>query len=412
MRTFIKLFFIACFAATVSCSSDDDQPDKLPKAEPIILKSEFNNKLQGGNRFALNLFKATYKNEDTENVFLSPLSVDMALGMTWNGANGETKNQMQSVLGNDGYSPEDINEYAKSLREALLKVDPSTQISIANSIWYKSGFQVEKSFIDINKANYNAEVEGLDFSSADAVTRINNWVANNTKNKITEIIDQIPASAVMYLVNAVYFKGIWVSKFDKNNTVDDYFEAENNQKQQVKMMCQTSDFPYTEDINTRYMEMPYGNEAFSMVIMLPQSGKNINDVINSLTPASWNEAIDRLRSCKVNVKMPRLKIACEYEMSESILPEMGMKLPFMPRVADFSKINPFGDLHISEVKHKTYVEINEEGTEAAAVTSIGMELTSEPTITDYFVNEPFVFAIREKSTGIILFIGKIGVIKQ
>ncbi|MDR1090083.1 MAG: serpin family protein [Prevotella sp.] len=412
MKTFkfIPLFLFVL----LSCSSDDTRVAELPDAEPIVLKTQFDNKLKNNNVFAFDLFKATYKNEDKANIFISPLSVDMALGMTWNGAAGDTKTEMQAALRNQGYTAGDINEYAKSLREALINADPSTKLTIANSIWYRSGFDVEQSFIDVNKANYNAEVKGLDFSSPNAVKEINNWCAKNTNNKIPEIIETISSDAVMYLVNAIYFKGIWKYQFEKKNTRDLPFTKENGTTQNIKMMNQVGNLAYSADENARYLEMPYGNKTFSMVIILPQPEKDMENVIRNINNDSWNDAIKNMQIRSTNLQLPQFKLKCDYDMEKAILPDMGMKLAFNSRLADFTGINKGGGLSISKVKHKTFVEVNEEGTEAAAVTSVEMIYTSaeKPQSMDFLVNQPFLFAIKENSTGVILFIGKIGEIPQ
>jgi serpin B len=410
MKTFkfIPLFLFVL----LSCSSDDTRIPELPDAEPIVLKTQFDDKLKNNNVFAFDLFKATYKNEDKTNIFISPLSVDMALGMAWDGAAGDTKTEMQAALRNQGYTAKDINEYAKSLREALTSVDPSTKLTIANSIWYRSGFSIEQPFIDVNKANYNAEVKGLDFSSPNAIKEINNWCAKNTNDKIPEILDNISPDAVMYLINAIYFKGIWKYQFEKKNTQDLPFAKENGTTQDVKMMSQTENLAYSADENARYLEMPYGNKAFSMVIILPQPEKDLKNVIQNIGSDSWNNATKNMQVRTINLKLPRFKLECEYDMEKSILPDMGMKLAFNRDLADFTGINKGGDLSISKVKHKTFVEINEEGTEAAAVTSVEVIFTSTGKSMDFLVNQPFLFAIKENSTGAILFIGKIGEIPQ
>ncbi|MFV0331990.1 MAG: serpin family protein [Dysgonomonas sp.] len=411
MKTFkfIPLFFFIL----LSCSSDDTSIRELPDAKPIVMKAQFENKLKNNNEFAFDLFKATYKNEDKTNLFISPLSVDMALGMTWNGAAGETKTEMQAALRNQGYTAEDINEYAKTLREALINADPSTKLAIANSIWTRSGFNVEQAFIDVNKTNYNAEVKALDFSSPNAVKEINNWCATNTNNKIPTILDEIPSSTIMYLINAIYFKGIWKYQFDKKNTQDLPFTKENGITQNVKMMSQTENLGYTADENARYLEMPYGNKAFSMIIALPQPEKDINSIIQNISSDSWDNATKNMQVRSINLQLPRFKVECEYYMEKDILPDMGMKLAFSRSLADFTGINKDGDLYISLVKHKTFVEVNEEGTEAAAVTVVGIDYTSGPSQSiNFSVNQPFLFAIKENSTGAILFIGKIGEIPE
>lgn len=412
MKT-LKFLPILLVLALVSCTSDDNHNPELPDAEPIVLKSKFDDKLRQNNDFAIDLFKATYKNQDEPNIFISPFSLDMALAMTWNGASGDTKTEMQTVLRNEGYTSDEIGEYAKSLREALINVDPSTKLSIANSIWYRTGFDVEQSFIDANKGNYNAEVKSLDFSSSGALKEINNWCARNTNDRIPEILDQISPDAVMYLINAIYFKGIWKYKFDKNDTKDLSFQKENGGVQNVKMMTQEKELAYAEDQNAQYLQLPYGNKAFSMIVVLPQEGKDIETVVQNMDNDSWNSAIKRMYETKVILQLPRFKLECEYNMEESILPYMGMRLPFSPALADFTGINKKGDIFISKVKQKTFVEVNEEGTEAAAVTSVEIDFAStEKLIRKFTVDKPFLFAIRENSTGIILFMGKIGEIPQ
>jgi serpin B len=290
-----------------------------------------------------------------------------------------------------------------------LKVDPTTTFSIANSIWYRNTLTVKNNFISVNKDYYNAEVKSLDFNSPNAVKQINGWASDKTNKKIPEVINEIPGNAMMYLINATYFKGIWNLKFDKSNTTEEDFYPEGNlNSYKVKMMKQKESFQYSEDDNCRYLKMVYGNKAFSMIVMLPQDGKTIDDVISNLNNESWHNAM-QMHSFEVNLRLPRFKSECKYEMSESILPAMGMNIPFT-EFADFSGITNDASLMISRVIHKTFVDVNEEGTEAAAVTAVVMVNTSiDPTpgtIIDYAVNKPFAFAICENSTGVILFMGK------
>lgn len=411
MRNTIRItlaLFCACFFA---CDSNEDiNKEKLAKAKNIELR--LNEKVKTDNSFAFDLFKTTCALTDEVNVFVSPLSVSMALNMALNGAEGETKTEMLTALHASGYSIEQINEYSQSLREALVGVDPSTKLTIANSIWYRDSFSVKNDFIKVNKDYYNAEVSALNFSLPVALSTINNWCAKQTNDRIKEILQEIPVEAMMYLINAVYFKGIWVSQFDKKNTQqEDFYLAEGNINQ-VDMMRQTERFNYHSDMNCAYLELPYGNNAFSMVLMLPNDGKTIDDVVNALTAESWIESIEKMYGQMINIRLPRFKAECKYQMGEKILPKMGMSIPFTG-FADFSGISKTS-LCISEVIHKTFVEVNEEGTEAAAVTSVGMFETAvpgEPKVIDYIVNKPFLYAIRENSTGVILFMGKMGEIK-
>ena len=395
--------FFAC-----NTDSEDVKHEIQEDAKPIELRMM--EKVETDNDFALDLLKATYKFDDKENIFISPLSVSMALSMTLNGAVGETLEEMKVALRAKGYSVDDINEYNKSLKKALMEVDKSTEFTIANSIWYKNGITVYDAFINVNKDNYDAEIKTLDFSSPDAVTQINDWCAKQTKDKIPEIIQEIPGDALMYLINAIYFKGIWTSRFEKNNTYkEDFYTEKNISTGKVDMMHQTEAFDYYADAYCRYLRMAYGNKAFSMVVMLPNDDKTVDDVITNLDSERWNDAMGYMSGRNVNLSFPRFKAECTYYMQKEILPEMGMTIPFTD-YAEFGKMcMPLP--RIEQVIHKTFVEVNEEGTEAAAATVVVGKFGSAPpsgTIIDYVVNKPFAFAIRENSTGVILFIGKIG----
>ncbi len=395
-----------------ACSENNGSEEgTLPEAKPIVLRSALVPKIKQDNTFAFDLFKEVYQTNKTENVFISPLSVSMALSMTLNGAKGETLEEIKNALRISNFSVDEINEYCKILREALLKVDPSTEFAIANSIWYREGFPVENYFLHVNREFFNAEVNESDFLNPETLNRINKWCADNTKNKIPQIIESIPDEAIMYLINAVYFKGIWKSQFDKENTSDAIFYKEDGTTWSVKMMRQKAFFNYWEDQTARYLTLPYGNGAFSMKIILPNYDKNVDDVINNLNKESWSLSSGSPANnvpVEVNLQLPSFKAECEYQLQKEVLPTMGMQLPFSD-FADFTGISRGGGIKISQVIHKTYVSVGEEGTEAAAVTVVGMETTAGPPSNEiyYTVNRPFVFVIQENSTGTILFMGAI-----
>lgn len=405
------ILFTLCMSGTIlcACQSADEPTPKLPDAQPIELRLA--EKVETDNMFALDLFKTTYTNTSDANLFISPLSISMALSMTLNGAAGATAEEMQMALRAGGYSLEQINEYNQSLREALIAVDPSTQIAIANSIWYRNGFTVKNAFLDINRKRYDAEVSALNFDSPDALKTINGWCAKQTQDKIKTIIDYIPDDAVMYLINAVYFKGIWQSEFKKSDTRKEDFHPDTGARTSVDMMRQTQTFNYTSDETAAWIELPYGNNAFSMIVILPNEGKTTADVAGLLDNDTWNLKMTQLFSQEIILHLPRFKTECEYKLQETILPGMGMKLPFSDK-ADFGGISD-QSTYISRVIHKTFVDVNEQGTEAAAVTAVETGVTSvgpsQPV--SFIADKPFLFAIREKSTGVILFMGKIGAIQ-
>ena len=422
-----KLFFYAGLLAllvTAGCKSDGDEPIPEPKPKPtpgttvdttrhitpvVPVELKKAEKVARDNAFTFDLFRAVRKHSTDANVFISPLSVSMALNMTLNGAVGTTADEMRTALRESGYSTADINAYSRELREALLRADPKTTIGIANSIWYRQGATVKAPFIEANRTYYDAEVQALDFSSPSATATINGWCAQKTNNKIKEIVKQVDPTTFMYLINAVYFKGAWTTRFEKKNTRSGDFRRADGSTQTVQMMNLMDTFRYASGNVCDYLEMDYGNHAFSMVIMLPKDGKTTRDVIATMDGKKWADAIQSLTLKEIRVLLPRFKAEYEYPMHEHILPDMGMKLPFNPELADLSgiaDIGAFGRLFISSVIHKTFVQVDEEGTEAAAVTSIDIVGSNESSF--FIVDRPFLFAIREKSTGVILFIGEIG----
>jgi serpin B len=362
------------------------------------------------NLFGINLFKEVLKAEEPEeNVMISPLSVSLALAMTYNGADGDTKEAMEKTLELSGFTIDEINENYKMLIDALASVDPKVLMSIANSIWYKHTFEVEQDFIDVNQNYFYAEVSPLDFNDPDAVTTINNWVADKTNDKITEILDYIPADAVMYLINAIYFKGIWKYEFDESDTEEKPFYLSNGTIKDVPMMIQEASFNYLSNDIMQAVEMPYGAGNYSMIILLPQYNKTLDDIIDQLSNENWNKWLNEFYEAeKVQIHLPKFKFEYENSLNNELI-NLGMEIAFDPYNADFSNINPDWQLYISRVIHKTFIEVNEEGTEAAAVTLVEIcRIISEvETGIHFYVNQPFIFAIKEKYTNAIIFIGKV-----
>ncbi|MDO9635272.1 MAG: serpin family protein [Paludibacter sp.] len=392
-------FFAAC-----------EEPDVILKdAEPIPLKVGMEKRVQQDNEFAFDLFRKTIALTDEKNVFISPLSVSIALGMAWNGADADTKAEMETALKMSGMTVDEINEYYQIMQTGLTKVDPSTTLNIANSLWYRLGFPVKSDYLQVNKNYFNAEIRELDFDKAGAVDTINAWCAEKTNDLIKEPLDRISADAVMYLINAIYFKGIWVKQFDKKQTFETNFNAEGGSQVKVDMMQQLDAFGYMEDDVAQYLDMPYGNKAFSMTAILPKAGKTTDDVLQAMDVQKWEDALTGMTEQKVQVYFPKFKTKGKYELKDPLI-EMGMVKAFSDE-ADFSKIAD-AKLLISRVIHSTYCDVNEKGTEAAAVTIIEVELTSMPEYPFFNANRPFVFVIRENSTGVILFIGKMGQVEK
>ena len=402
MTIMLAVVFTACEVKEVIIDTPKD-------AEPIALKANLQKRVAQDNDFSFELLRQTIASSKDDNVTVSPLSVSMALGMTMNGARGETKSQMEAALYLSGLSTDEINEYYKTLITNLPKVDPLTKLSIANSIWYRDNFAVKSDFLKTNVDYFNAYVKALDFNKTWAKDTINNWVNKNTKGLIPSIVDQINSDAVMYLVNAVYFKGVWRLKFDKKLTHEANFKNAKAVNKKVNFMKQENSFGYFADENAQYIDLEYGNKAFSMTFILPNEGKTTSDILQNLNAEKFASVTEKLYNKSLILYLPRFKTESKFELNAP-LKTMGMPLAFT-EMADFGNIAD-ARLFISKVMHKTYLAVDEEGTEAAAVTSVEMVLTSMPIIPEVRFDKPFVFVLREKSTGVVLFTGVIGDVEK
>ncbi|MDD4777422.1 MAG: serpin family protein [Fermentimonas sp.] len=411
---FSTLVFLAftTLLLIASCEKSNSEINKdLPDPIKIELRSSETEMVKSDQQFAFEFFANVFNEEAAdldENFMVSPLSLSMALAMTWNGADGETKAAMQKVLRLEGYTDQEVNEYYKKLREALLKTDPSTKLAIANSIWTNKNVEIKKDFISLNQEYFNSTVESVDFTDVNTVKRMNQWAADNTNNLINHVLDKTNPMALMYLMNALYFKGIWTSEFDPKNTSGKPFYYENGELKSVDMMHQKSNFNYNENQLMQIVEMPYGNQAFSMLVLLPKEGKKIADITSDLQNSdSWSKLKSGLRSREVDLFLPKFKTEYSRQLNDALI-NMGMGIAFDPESADFSRMSDV-DAFISFVKQFTYISTDEVGTEAAAVTVIGVEVTSyQPGKTVTFnANKPFIYIIQENSTGSILFMGAV-----
>jgi serine protease inhibitor len=403
---------IAAILSSASCEKGNSDLDKeLPDPIKIELRGSEAEMMKSDQQFAIEFFANVFNEEAAEldkNFMISPLSLSMALAMTWNGADGETKAVMQKVLKLDGYTDQEVNEYYEKLREALLKTDPSTKLAIANSIWTNKNIKIKDDFIRLNNEYFNSTVESVDFSDANSVKLMNKWAADNTNNLITHVLDKTNPNALMYLMNALYFKGIWTSEFNSRNTSSKPFYSEDGQTKNVDMMHQKSSFNYNENQTMQIVELPYGNQAFSMIVLLPKEGNKLADVTQELQNSnSWGNLVSGLRSTQVDLYLPKFKTEYSRVLND-VLEKMGMGIAFEPGAADFSRMTD-ADAFISFVEQFTYINTDEVGTEAAAVTVVGIELTSyQPDRTATFnANRPFIYIIRENSTGSILFMGAV-----
>lgn len=405
----MKLFGPMLFAVAVvgSACREATAPTPIPIAPitalPRALTEPENKIIAGNNQFAFDLFRTGNLAQHKANVFISPLSASMALGMTANGANGATYDEMRTALRLNGATQEDVDGGYKSLITLLTGLDPATNFTIANSIWYDQTFPFNASFLVDSKLYFDARVQGLDFRSPSAVTTINSWVRAQTSNKIPAILDAIDPTEVMFLVNAIYFKGIWQKQFDKSKTVNAPFHAADGTTAMVPMMARGSGVRYAATPEYSAVDLPYGNSAFTMTVVLPNPNADIDAFAESFDQTKWNSLVSSFHDSNLEVFLPRFRMEWKRELKDD-LQQLGMRLAFYR--ADFTRMSPLGlNLFITRVLQKTFVDVDEQGTEAAAATMVGIGLVSMPAA--FRADYPFLVVIREHFSGTILFIGKI-----
>jgi len=358
------------------------------------------------NDFSFNLLHQMQKNESkTDNYFISPLSLHMDLGMVLNGADGTTYDEMLKTLALEGKSLDQINKDYKTLLTELPEADPEVQLGLYNSIWYRNSFSFNQSYLDLMAQDFDAAVKGLAFKKTDA-SYINDWASEKTNGKIKKVLDVIQQDDVMFLVNALYFKGDWASKFDKSKTAAADFNLEDGSQQQVQMMHQTGYFKNYTGTDYSAIQLPYGNGQFIMTVILPKTGKSLNDVLSHLSSADWASLQNQMSSTSVNLGLPRFTIPAYEIKLNNILIAMGMKSAFEANSANFAKMTS-GNVNISFVKQNTYLKVDEEGTEAAAVTTTGVGTTSVQLPKEFICDRPFGLVISEQTSNTILFMGKI-----
>ena len=383
-------------------------PDDVPnEPDTVTIDTDV---VTANTRFGFDLFNELRQAERDKNIFISPLSISIALAMTLNGASGETEQAMTNTMQLHGLDAESINAGYAALRGALETSDPKVVLTIANSLWARQGVPFTQEFLQRNTEYFGAEISTLDFTDPNTLTTINQWVNTNTNGKIPKILDEINSDLVLFLINAIYFKGTWQTEFDPSHTRDGAFHLTTGGEKQVPMMTRTDDYRYYENYDEMFqaISIPYGDGRMSMYIFLPYQESDLNTSLKGLNSENWENWIAQFSEQEIFLSIPKFKL--EYEkMLNNPLQSLGMEIAFAPGRADFSRMADLErlgkNLYIGEVLHKAVVEINEEGSEAAAVTSIGIRATSLPP--QFIANRPFFFAIRDNETKTILFMGTV-----
>ena len=357
--------------------------------------------------FDADLFKESFSASDGKNVVVSPFSVKMALSMAAQGANGKTLEEMNKVIGLD----ETSNEYFRRLIEDAAK-DGDITLNIANSVWLRQGLKFNQEYLDILNKYYMAQASTLDFAEPSSKDTINRWVSEKTNGKIEEIVDEIKPLDIAFLINAIYFNANWSTPFEEGYTSKKDFTLLDGSKVKADLMSKTAHLLYQENNEFQAVELPYGeNERYVMRVYLPKEDVKFDKFVKGIDKESLQQWGGDFGSMKGVLELPKFKT--EYSSSmKDILISMGIKEAFNSNSADFSKMVTVEgqNVYISEVMHKTYIDVNEKGTEAAAATSVGMSATSGPQPEEMFemiVDRPFVFTIDDKESGETLFIGAI-----
>jgi serine protease inhibitor len=414
-----KIFKSELFAAIIislvlvpSCKKSDTNP--VDPGNPVTISTEAYQKevIDSANRFAFDLFKPILANaKGTENIMISPFSITSALSMTLNGAAGETLEAMKKALRLDGKTLEQVNETYLKLMTEMVPVDERVELDIANSVWVEKKFEVKQDFMTEVQDWYKAEARSIDITDPDAVNIVNSWIAEKTHDKITNMLDYLDPALSMLLINAVYFNGKWRYQFDKADTKEEPFYVTPTTTETVPMMHLEENLEAMRDSNLTFVEIPYGQGNYSMLVVLPDNGITIADIVENLTPSKWSgwmESLANYNTHKVELRMPRFKYGYKRLLNDDLI-NLGMGIAFTD-FADFSNISD-SPTKINRVIHQTFIETSEEGTEAAAATVVEMVNTtmgSEPSVWKVNIDRPFLYFIHEISTGTILFMGNVG----
>lgn len=409
MKQFLSILLIAC--VLVACDAPVNNSTKhlnlSPAQKEMVAKS---------NDFSFNLLRQI--GSEQQDFFISPLSASFALAMLANGAAGETQVQILDMLGYDTTSLAELNDYHSELLTVLPKLETSTKVDIANAIFVQNDFPISTTYKQDMQDQYKAKVQNVDFSAPATVDLINKWASANTNKRIKKIVSpgDFTSGTSMVLANALSFIGKWDKKFDSSATKKENFNNADGTTTEVDMMHITEDFTAGRAHNYYVLQMPYKNKAYEMVVLLPVKGADISDVLDSLDAETWlqsassgnvyDDEISGIFTREVSVKMPKFTYEYNRDLTND-LQRLGMKNAFQT-TADFSVMSPETGIMVSKVCQNTYLSIDEQGTEAHAVTGIIMGPTDagpDPNGMYFYVDEPFIFFIRERACGTILFAG-------
>jgi serine protease inhibitor len=407
----LALAALAACGGGVSSPDAGDPGEKGPArtALPRALTSAERDVLSASNGFSFSLWKTINQAQRDSNVFVSPLSASFALGLILNGASGKTYDEMRTALQFGTASLASIDSGYKSLIALLTTLDPSTKMQIANAIFYKTGFPFNQTFLDDATKWFDAEVKGRNFSDVQGtLSAVNGWANTKTNGRIPKVLEEVKDNDIMYLLNAIYFKGTWRDKFDATKTIDAPFHPATGGDQPAKLMSRQAKMAYAETPAYQAVDLPYGDSSFTMTVLLPKTGNSVESIASSLTAESWQALTSNFHSQEVALWLPKITFSWKRKLIDD-MKALGMRAAFVPDGADFTRLSSATGTHIyiSLLQQNTFVAIDEEGTEAAAVTIGGATVTSLPVVMQMRVDRPYIFVIRERLSGTVLFMGKI-----
>lgn len=404
----LALLIVGSLAA--AACNDPNGPEPVTKIEalPRSLTDAEREVIAAGDAFAFDFLAEVAASEGPgANLFVSPFSASMALGMALAGAEGATYEAMRDGLGLSGMSREEIGASYHSLIGLLSELDPSVRMEIGNSVWLRTGFDPEAAYLEDVESNFEARVATLDFADPTAADTINAWVYAATGGTIEGIVTPpISPLTVAFLINAIYFQGDWTIQFDPADTRPGPFRREDGAVVTAPLMhLSDGEFPFASTPDYTALELPYGGEAFAMTLVLPPEGVSLAVFVTGLDVDAWRLILASLSPGEPPVTLPKFRLEFDKQLND-VLKALGMEPAFDPSVADFSRMHRDArmmELHVSEVKQKAFVEVDEKGTTAAAVTSVEVSVTSAPI--GFTADRPFLFAIRERLSGTVLFTG-------
>ncbi len=358
----------------------------------------------GYNEFGFKLLRRVAAGKKNASVCVSPYSVASALALAHSGAAGRTRQEIAQLLGAKKMTPAQLNVANRELSALMTKAGPHTRVAVANGVWTNKSAAIKPQFLKNAQQFFAARTRSADFASPSTLRGINDFVRQNTGGKIPGILDALDSSGVLVLVNAVYFKGQWQTKFDPAKTRPGPFFSPSGQRS-VPFMEQTGDFNYVDAKQAQVLTLPYEGGRYQMTIALPKGKISVDALLNSLDAKTWREWAQSRMPEPGTIKLPKVKLSASADL-DKILAALGMKSAFSAQHADFSNLTPEKPVWISQVKHKTVIEVNESGTEAAGATGMTMLRGAAPTPFTFIANRPFVMAIQESESGAILFLSR------